>query len=354
MVSYPLKFLPKSSIQPPPCRLWGRTLIHMLERLKRLDPLIVLIILAVIIAIILPASGTFAVWFDYAVKIAIALLFFLYGARLSTQEALNGLKHWRLHLTILVITFAIFPLVGIGLEPLTFFISGDIYMGILFMTLVPSTVQSSVAFTSIAKGNVAGSIVAASLSNLAGVFFTPLLVMLLMSTGSGISINLQVFVNIAFQLLLPFILGQVCRRWVKDFAANKATKIVDRGSIAMVVYSAFSAGMVAGIWTSVSAWEIVFLIVFSVVLVMAMLWLTMFVAERIGFNRGDSIAIQFCGTKKSLATGLPMAAVIFGGANIGLLILPLMIFHQVQLMICSWLAARYGRDAQEQKVHKPA
>ncbi|NMB22894.1 MAG: bile acid:sodium symporter, partial [Corynebacterium sp.] len=140
----------------------------MLARLKRLDPLIVLIILAVIIAIIVPARGTFAEWFDVAVKIAIALLFFLYGARLSTQEALNGLKHWRLHLTILAITFVIFPVIGVGLEPLLFFISEDLYMGILFLTLVPSTVQSSVAFTSIAKGNIAGSIVAASLSNLAG------------------------------------------------------------------------------------------------------------------------------------------------------------------------------------------
>lgn len=326
----------------------------MLERLKRMDPLIVLIILAVIIAIILPASGTFAEWFDVAVKIAIAVLFFLYGARLSTQEALNGLKHWRLHLTILAITFLIFPLIGVGLEPLTFFISDDIYMGILFLTLVPSTVQSSVAFTSIAKGNVAGSIVAASLSNLAGVFFTPLLVMLLMSTGGRAEIDLRVFVDISIQLLLPFILGQLTRRWVKGFAANKATKVVDRGSIAMVVYSAFSAGMVAGIWSTVSVWDLAFIIVFSIVLVMAMLWLSMFIAERIGFNRGDSIAVQFCGTKKSLATGLPMAAVIFGGANIGLLILPLMIFHQIQLMICAWLAARYGREAEEQKAHASA
>ncbi|WP_290277555.1 bile acid:sodium symporter family protein [Corynebacterium faecale] len=323
----------------------------MLERLKRLDPLIVLIILAVIVAIIIPASGTFAEWFDVAVKIAIALLFFLYGARLSTQEALNGLKHWRLHLTILAITFVIFPLIGIGLEPLTFFISDDIYMGILFLTLVPSTVQSSVAFTSIAKGNVAGSIVAASLSNLAGVFFTPLLVMLLMTTGGRAEIDLRVFVDISIQLLLPFIIGQLARRWVKGFAANKATKIVDRGSIAMVVYSAFSAGMVAGIWSTVSVWDLAFIIVFSIALVMAMLWLSMFIAERIGFNRGDSIAVQFCGTKKSLATGLPMAAVIFGGANVGLLILPLMIFHQIQLMICAWLAARYGREAEEQKAN---
>lgn len=316
----------------------------MLSLLKRTDPLILLIILAVVVAIIAPARGDFAEWFATATNIAIALLFFLYGARLSTREALKGLMHWRLHLLILVFTFVVFPLVGLALQPLTLVISDDLYMGILFMCLVPSTVQSSVAFTSIAKGNYAGAIVAASASNLAGVFLTPLLVMLLMSAGDGIHVDTQVFIDIAVLLLLPFVLGQLLRRWVKGIAANKATKVVDRGSITMVVYSAFSGGMVAGVWSHVSVGEIVFLIVFSVILVAIMLWLTRVVALRLGFNQPDMKAIQFCGTKKSLATGLPMASVIFGGASVGLLILPLMIFHQIQLMMCSWLAARYARQ----------
>ena len=122
------------------------------------------------------------------------------------------------------------------------------------------------------------------------------------------------------------------------------TKIVDRGSITMVVYSAFSAGMVDGVWGQVTVGEIIFLVVFSTIFVVVMLWLTRFTALRLGFNDADMKAIQFCGTKKSLATGLPMASVIFGGASLGLLILPLMIFHQIQLMICSWLAARYARE----------
>ena len=317
----------------------------MLSRLKRTDPLIVLIILAVVVAIVAPARGSFAEWFATATNIAIALLFFLYGARLSTREAIKGLMHWRLHLLILAFTFLVFPLIGLALKPLTLVISEDLYMGILFMTLGPSTVQSSVAFTSIARGNFAGAIVAASASNLAGVFLTPILVMLLLSRGDGINVDAQVFLDIAVLLLLPFVLGQILRKWVKGIAANKATKIVDRGSITMVVYSAFSAGMVAGVWSQVSAGEIAFLIVFSIVLVAIMLWLTRFTALRLGFNQKDMKAIQFCGTKKSLATGLPMASVIFGGASIGLLILPLMIFHQVQLMMCSWLAARYARQA---------
>lgn len=319
----------------------------MLQSLKKPDPLIVLIILAVILAVIAPARGDFAETFGQLTNVAIAFLFFLYGARLSTQEALNGLKHWRLHLTILAFTFVVYPLIGIALRPLTAFISHDMYLGILFLTLVPSTVQSSVAFTSIAKGNVAGAIVSASTSNLVGVFITPSLVMLLMGTGGGVHIDTSVFGEIALLLLAPFILGQLTRRWVSKFAQSKATKVVDRGSIAMVVYSAFSKGVVDGIWSSISIWELAFLVAFAAIFVAFMLWLTKKVSEKLGFKRADTVAIEFCGSKKSLATGLPMASVIFasGGTSLGLLILPLMIYHQVQLMMCSWLASRYAQRA---------
>lgn len=319
----------------------------MLQSLKKPDPLIVLIILAVLLAVIAPARGVFAEIFGQLTNGAIAFLFFLYGARLSTQEALNGLKHWRLHLTILAFTFVVYPLIGIGLRPLTAFISHDMYLGILFLTLVPSTVQSSVAFTSIAKGNVAGAIVSASTSNLVGVFITPALVMLLMGTGGGVHIDTSVFGEIALLLLAPFILGQLTRRWVGKFAQSKATKVVDRGSIAMVVYSAFSKGVVDGIWSSISIWELAFLVAFAAIFVAFMLWLTKKVSEKLGFKRADTVAIEFCGSKKSLATGLPMASVIFasGGTSLGLLILPLMIYHQVQLMMCSWLASHYAQRA---------
>ncbi len=312
--------------------------------LKRQDPLIFLILAAVVVAILAPARGSFAEAFSAATSVAIAVLFFLYGARLSAQEALRGLNNWRLHLLILGCTFVVFPLIGLGLRPLTLFLPQDLYLGILYLTLVPSTVQSSVAFTSIARGNVAGAIVAASVSNLAGVFLTPLLVFALMNSQSGLRIDASVFLDIALQLLIPFLLGQFARRWLGGLAAHRATKIVDRGSITMVVYSAFSAGVVEGVWATTSAPEVVFLILLSVALVALMLWLTKAGARRLGFGRGDALAAQFCGTKKSLASGLPMASVMFGGGGLGLLILPLMIFHQVQLMMCSWLAARYARQ----------
>lgn len=308
--------------------------------MKKLDPLLVGIVVAAILAFVVPARGAFADGFGVAVKLAIALLFFLYGARLSTQEALRGLTNWRLHALILAFTFVAYPLIGLLARPTTGLISEDLYQGLLFMTLVPSTVQSSVALTGIARGNVSGAVVAASVSSLVGVVATPLLVMWLMGAGDGVHIDASVFTDIALQLLLPFMLGQLAHKRLGELAKSKTTKIVDRGSIWMVVYSAFSKGVVSGVWSNVTALEIVLLIVFSVVLVFAMLWLTRVVPQALRFPREDVVAVQMCGTQKSLATGLPMATVIFGGAQLGVLIIPLMIYHMAQLMICSAYVSR--------------
>lgn len=316
----------------------------------RPDLLIVLIVLGVILALIFPADGTFADVMDWVVKIVIGVLFFLYGARLSTREALNGLMHWRLHLLILAFTFLLFPLIGLALMPLQHAIGEDLYQGILFLCLVPSTVQSSVNFTSIAKGNVPGAIISASASNLIGVFVTPVLVLLLMSSaGGGLTIDTSVFLDIALQLLAPFIVGQIARAVVpavQTFAKAKPTSYVDKISIGLVVYVAFSEGIVMGVWSSVSWVAIVGIIIGSVVLVWIMLTVTSWVARKLGFNYADQVAIQFCGTKKSLASGLPMATVMFSGGA-GLIIVPLMIFHQVQLMMCSVRAAKYEASRPE-------
>ncbi|MEZ2122011.1 MULTISPECIES: bile acid:sodium symporter family protein [unclassified Corynebacterium] len=316
-------------------------------RRPRVDPLIILILLAVLLAVLLPVRGEAATLFSMATKVAIALLFFVYGARLSTAEALAGLRHWRLHVAILAFTYVVFPLIGVALIPLERLFPTGLFLGVIYLTLVPSTVQSSVAFTSIARGNVAGAIISASASNLLGVVLTPVLVMLLMSQGGHVTVSSQVFIDIAIQLLFPFFAGQLTRPWIKSIVSRSATKIVDRGSITMVVYSAFSAGMVEGIWSRVTPLDLLGLVVFSIVLVAFMLWFTRFSAQRLRFNQADTLAIQFCGTKKSLATGLPMAAVIFGSGELGLLILPLMIFHQIQLMMCAALASRYAHGNPE-------
>ncbi|GAB92791.1 bile acid:sodium symporter family protein [Gordonia rhizosphera] len=318
------------------------------------DGFILAILAAVIIAAFLPARGTAADLLDWVVTVAIAALFFLYGTRLHPREALEGLKHWRLHTTILTFTFVVFPILGLAIRPVVEPIVGeDLYNGLLYLCLVPSTVQSSIAFTSIARGNVPGAIVSASASNIIGVFLTPLLVVALMTTTSGVQIDGTSVLKIVAQILVPFIVGQLARPWVGGFFGRhaKVTKLADRGSIVLVVYSAFSEGVREGIWSVVDAGQIIAVAVISLILVSVMLVVTRWVPRRLGFDRGDTIAIQFCGTKKSLATGLPMATVLFAGSTVGLIVLPLMIFHQIQLILCSWLATRYGREAETAAAH---
>ena len=285
-----------------------------IKRIK-IDYFLLAIIAAAVVATFLPASGVGATALSWATKVAIFCLFFLYGARLHPKEALAGLKHWRLHLTILAFTFVAFPLLGLAIAQLPpAIISSALIPGLLYVTLCPSTVQSSINFTSIAHGNVAGAIVSASASNLLGVFLTPLLAIALMNTSGQAQVGFGAIGDLMLQILLPFVLGQLSRRWSADFVAkHKKLKLFDQASIVLVVYAAFSEGVREGIWTMVSVPDIVALVVVCLVMLVVMLWLTWVVARRLRFNRADAIAIQFCGTKKSLATGLPMATVLFAG-----------------------------------------
>jgi sodium/bile acid cotransporter 7 len=311
-----------------------------------LDPYIAALLGTVLLAALLPARGPAATAAGGASTGAVALLFFLYGARLSTREAMDGLKHWRLHLTVLGCTFVLFPLLGLaarGLVP--YVLTPQLYTGLLFLCLLPSTIQSSIAFTSIARGNVAAAICAGSFSSLIGLLVTPLLAALLLGGSNGVGFSADSVLGIVLQLLVPFLAGQVLRPLVGGFIARnkKVLSYVDRGSILVVVYTAFSEGMVQGVWHQVTPLRLVVLLAIEGLLLATMLSITSYGARRLGFGRADSITIVFCGSKKSLAAGLPMATVLFGGPHAALAVLPLMLFHQLQLMVCAVIAKRWSR-----------
>ena len=312
----------------------------VLKRLSTLpiDTFLLAMAATVALAALLPARGAAADVMSVAAKAVIALLFWLYGARLSPQQAWQGVKRWQLHLLVLATTFVVFPVLGLaarGLVP-----------WLLNLDLVPSTVQSSIAFTSIARGNVSAALVSASLSNIVGVVLTPLLVVLLMNTSGGARMDATAIRDIVLQLLLPFVLGQLLRPWIAGWIARHSvlTKVVDRGSILLVVYTAFSMGVVEHIWRSVDPWQLVAVAVVDTALLLAVLMFTWLIGHLAGLDRGDGIVLLFCGSKKSLASGLPMALVFFPAATVGVIMLPLMIFHQIQLMVCSVIASRMSRD----------
>jgi solute carrier family 10 (sodium/bile acid cotransporter), member 7 len=323
--------------------------------LKSIDPFVYALFAIVVVASFAPCRGAAAVFFDIVKNASIVALFFMHGAKLSRQSIVEGILQPRLHVATLLATFALFPLLGwlIVRVPV---LDRSMVPGLLFLTLLPSTVQSSISFTSIAKGNVPAAVCAATLSNLLGVFITPLLVACLMQpnqtigdlgtewTGSGAVVVLDSIKKICLQLLLPFFLGHICRIWIGTWVDQHKSSLgrLDRGSILLVVYSALSASVVAGLWTRVSWVSLItttLVCIFLLTIVFATCWK---MGRWLGLDRADTIVLFFCGSKKSLASGVPIAGTLFPANEVGVLILPVLIFHQVQIVACAVIAPKLG------------
>jgi sodium/bile acid cotransporter 7 len=323
-----------------------------------LDSFLLFLIGTVIVASVLPCRGEGAVAFGFLTNAAITLLFFLHGAKLSREAIVAGIGHWRLHLLVAASTFVLFPILGLAVRALgKGWIDPGMTAGVLFLCLLPSTVQSSIAFTSIARGNVPAAVCSATLSNVSGIFITPLLVGMFMGArAAGGGVNLHSIESIALQLLLPFIAGHLSRPLTAKVLARykPIVNVVDRGSILLVVYTAFSAAVVEGLWRRLSAGDIALVLVLDAVVLAIALVCTTLAARSLGFSREDEIAIVFCGSKKSLASGVPMAGVLFPAAAVGPIIVPLMLFHQMQLMVCAVMARRYAAKAEARTAARAA
>jgi solute carrier family 10 (sodium/bile acid cotransporter), member 7 len=316
----------------------------MIQRLFSVfEPFILSLLATVTVATVLPARGGFAVFAGYMADAGIVLLFFLHGAKLSREAIWTGLRNWPLHLAVLASTFILFPLLGLGMARLPG-VDPSLAMGILFLTLLPSTVQSSIAFTAIARGNVAAAICSASFSNLLGILVTPALVALLMKVEGGAGVSLASVEGILLQLLAPFVAGHLLRPWIGGFVGRHKSllTVVDRGSILLVVYTAFGAAVVEGLWTRVSPGDLGRLFLLCLLLLGVILAATYVIARVMRLSPEDAIVLQFCGSKKSLASGVPMAGVLFPAAQVGVILLPVMLFHQIQLIACAMLARHYG------------
>lgn len=310
----------------------------------------------VALASLLPAAGPVARALEGLTVAAIALLFFLHGAKLSREAIVAGISHWRLHLLVVGTTFVLFPLLGWALKPvLQPLVTPAIYTGVLYLCVLPATVQSAIAFTAMARGNMPAAICSASASTLLGIVITPLLVGLLLPEAQGgasaaalqHSGTLASIGRITLQLMVPFVAGHLLRPWVGGLVQRRAAvlRVVDQGSILLVVYTAFSAAVVQGLWRELPLTALLGLVAVCAVILALALASTTWAARRMGFSTEDEITIVFCGSKKSLASGVPMAKVLFASHAVGAILLPIMVFHQMQLMVCAVLAQRYARRA---------
>lgn len=325
------------------------------------DPFVVTLFAVLVLGLLVPVPPGAQRVVDVVADLAVTVLFLVYGMRLPTREVWAGLRNVRLQGAILASTYVVFPLLGLLVAwAVVLLLGAGLATGVLFLSLLPSTVQSSVAFTSVARGNVAGAVCGATVSNVVGMLVTPLLVLWLLSDGAGVvpeppagdvagdvAGGLGGLRTVLLQLLVPFVVGQLLQPWVGGWIRSRRwlTLGVDRGTILVVVFGAVAAASSAGVWASVSGWAVVALVGVSAVLLAAMLATTWWGGAALRLPLEDRVALLMCGSKKSLATGLPMASVLLPVAVAGVVAVPVIVFHQLQLMVCAVLARRLALRA---------
>lgn len=313
------------------------------------DRFVLLMVLAVILALVFPQIGVAdgPLKLGLVTDFGIALVFFLHGANLERQKLVTGLKNWKVHLLIQTTTFVVFPILGLLLFfTLNTVLPEFLLLGFFFVAALPSTVSSSVAMTALAKGNVPVAVFNATLSGLLGMIITPALMSIVTATGESNFSVLDAMVDIAITLLLPFVLGQLARPLIKGVLTKYKSIIskIDRTVILLIVFSSFAESTAGGVWSQFTL--IQFAVTISLVLVFLGLAFTytIFASKRLSLPLEDESASVFCGSTKSLANGAPIAQILFAGnPNMGLIMLPLMLYHQLQLMACAVMAQRYAR-----------
>lgn len=322
----------------------------MPARRVRVDAFLVALTLAIVAAVVAPSVGATGgpLMLDRVVLASMSVVFFLHGAQLPTESLLRGARRWRLHLVVQCTTFVLLPACGFAFWLATRdWLPAGLALGVYYVGVVSSTISSAVAYTALAGGNVPAAVFNATLSGIAGVVLTPALTGLVATTADLDVPLLDAVLNVGQRLLLPLLAGQLLRPVLAGFLGRhrRATALVDRGAIVAIVYLAFCDSMLAGIWSSTAWWSLAVTLVLAAAMFAVGTWAADALARRLGFDHADRVAAVFCGSQKSLATGMPIANVLFGGhPALGLIVLPMLVYHQLQLVCGAVLARRWSRE----------
>lgn len=318
----------------------------MLARLVP-DRFVLLLLGAVLVGWLLPVSGQGLIVAQSISFASIFALFFLHGLRLPRAEVVKAARAMKLQGTMLAFTFVVMPLAGLVLVGAAgWMLPAALATGIIYCAMLPSTVQSAISYSSMAGGNVAASVVGAALSNLAGIVLTPALAALLLGMASGVEIGGETIVRIATMLLLPFALGQLAQPRLGEWAQRQRAMLsfFDRLVILIAVYVAFAGAVNAGSLSALDLGTLAALAALSAMLLAFALVAAWLLGGALKLVRPDRISLLFAGSHKSIATGAPMAAILFG-SGAGLIVLPAIIYHMMQLLVSAPVAARLAKGS---------
>ena len=314
----------------------------------KLDKFVLAILVAILVAYFFPQWGiaTSPIPLDTISAVGIALIFFLYGLKLSPQKLKAGLGNYKLHLLVQACTFLVFPLVVLLFRPLVQNAEHELlWLSFFFLAALPSTVSSSVVMVSIAKGNIPAAIFNASISGIIGIVITPLWMGLFIDDMQTDFDFTEIYMKLVLQILAPVILGLLLQRFWGGFIQKHTKKLTlfDKSIILLIIYKSFATSFTDGVFSGISLFDLAILCVGVLFLFILVYMLTGRIATALGFSIEDRITAQFCGTKKSLVHGTVFSKIIFGGMpGLGLVLLPLMLFHASQIMIISAIASRFA------------
>lgn len=315
----------------------------------KIDKFVLSIVGIIIIAYFFPQWGmeNSNVPINTISTIGISLIFFFYGLKLSPKKMKEGLKNWKLHVLVQASTFLIFPLLVLVFRP---FIQNEeqetIWLAFFFLAALPSTVSSSVVMVSMAKGNIPAAIFNASISGIIGIALTPLWMGFFVDSAQTDFDFTEIYIKLIVQIILPVVLGLILQRYLGGFAQKHSSKLTlfDKSIILLIIYKSFAESFSENIFSSVSLLDLLLLFIAVLVLFTIAFFLTGLIARKMQLNKEDEITAQFCGTKKSLVHGTVFSKIIFGKmASIGIILLPLMLFHASQILIISIVASKLAK-----------
>lgn len=316
----------------------------------KIDSFVLSIIVVILIAYFFPffATDKSPISLDIIGSIGISLIFFFYGLKISPEKIKNGLRNWRLHLFVQLSTFLLFPMIILLIRPLIQTdAANDWWLGFMFLAALPSTVSSSVVMVSLAKGNIPGAIFNASISGLIGIVITPLWMGMFIQ-GSQVDFDMgAIYIKLLLEILLPVVLGISMQKYWGEFAKTyqRQLTLFDKSVILLIIYKSFGHSFEAKVFESIDVLIILIIFMLTFILFYLIFFVTGLIAKSLNFSKEDQITAQFCGTKKSLVHGTVFSKILFPASfPIGILLLPLMIFHAIQIFIISIIATRMARE----------
>ncbi|WP_010135272.1 bile acid:sodium symporter family protein [Ochrovirga pacifica] len=311
---------------------------------KYLDPFVLCLLMVIALAFLFP-NGAETFCLAELTSVGISGIFFLYGLKLSIAEVTNGLKNYPLHILVQLSTFVLFPAIIWILKPvLSLWIGDTFWMGLFYLSALPSSVSSSVIMVSLAKGNVPSAIFNASISGIIGVFATPLWMGLVMYQQENVSLQ-GIFLKLTLQILVPLVIGLSLNKKYGTWAQQKKRFITlyDKTIIVLIVYSSFCKSILTDVFLGISLLQILYLGIVIVALFWIMMGMIYSFARLLRLNLADQITAMFCGSKKSLIHGSAILKILFvNNPNASLFLLPVMLYHTIQLMILAVIANRLG------------